>query len=267
MIFLKYLCNPRGDNQRHPVVGPTLVMLLGLTILSGAWLAWTVNSAYAAEEMDLLSNTRQLTFEGRRAGEGYFSADGTRMIFQSERDAINPFYQIYLMDLETGDVDLVSTGYGKTTCAWIHPVADKVLYASTHDDPDARQKMQAELDFRASGKQRRYSWDYDEHYEIYEQDLITGERRNLTHALGYDAEGAYSPDGSRIVFASNRRAYSDQMSAEVQAIFEHDKSFMMDLYLMNADGSGVRRLTDAPGYDGGPFFSFDGKRSLGAGSP
>ena len=35
---------------------------------------------------------------------------------------------------------------------------------------------------------------------------------------------------------------------------------MNDIYLMDADGSNVRRLTDVPGYDGGPFFSPDGKR-------
>ena len=50
-----------------------------------------------------VSGTRQLTFSGKRAGEGYFSADGKRMIFQSEREAGNPFYQIYLLDFETGD--------------------------------------------------------------------------------------------------------------------------------------------------------------------
>ena len=55
-------------------------------------------------ESRFLSNTRQLTFEGKRAGESYFSADGTRMVFQSERMDDNPFYQIYLMDLEMGDV-------------------------------------------------------------------------------------------------------------------------------------------------------------------
>ena len=58
-------------------------------------------------EKSFLSNVRQLTFEGRRAGEGYFSADGKRMVFQSERDAENPFYQIYLSDLETGDIEKV----------------------------------------------------------------------------------------------------------------------------------------------------------------
>jgi Tol biopolymer transport system component len=211
-------------------------------------------------ESTLLSQARQLTFEGRRAGEGYFSADGSRMIFQSERDPANPFYQIHLMDLETGDVERVSPGYGKTTCAWIHPSNQRVLYASTHEDTSAREKMQAELDFRASGQQRRYSWDYDEHFDIFAQDLASGERRNLTATLGYDAEGAYSPDGTQIVFASNRHAYSEPLSTVEAALFEHDKSFMMELYLMNADGSGLRRLTHSPGYDGGPFFSADGSQ-------
>lgn len=217
-------------------------------------------AAETAVEGDFLSATRQLTFEGRRAGEGYFSADGSRMIFQSERDAVNPYYQIHLMDLETGDVERLSPGHGKTTCAWIHPSDNKVLYASTHDDPQARAKMQAELDFRASGKQRRYAWDYDEQYEIYSHDLDSGKRINLTNSLGYDAEGAYSPNGQQIVFASNRRAYYDVLTAEEKAIFEHDKSFMMDIYIMNADGTNVRRLTDSPGYDGGPFFSADGRK-------
>lgn len=230
-------------------------------LLAVAWLPSRVPADGAPPELaGLLSNTRQLTFAGRRAGEGYFSTDGRRMIFQSERDAANPFYQIHLLDLETGDIERLSPGHGKTTCAWVHPAGDRVLYASTHEDPDARAKMQAEIDFRASGQQRRYSWDYDETFEIYDQDLASGVRHNLSNAPGYDAEGAYSPDGSQIVFASNRRAYVGEMSAAEEAVFEHDKSYMMDLYLMDADGANVRRLTEAPGYDGGPFFSADGSR-------
>jgi Tol biopolymer transport system component len=58
---------------------------------------------------------------------------------------------------------------------------------------------------------------------------------------GYDAEGAVAPDGRRIVFTSLR---------------EGD----LDLYLCDAAGGQVRRLTDRPGYDGGPFFSWDGRQ-------
>ena len=106
----------------------------------------------AAEESRFLSNIRQLTYDGKRAGEGYFSEDGTALIFQSEREPDNPFYQIYLLDLLTGDTHRVSTGIGKTTCAFFRPGTDEVLYASTHHDVFAKAKQEEELQFRASGK-------------------------------------------------------------------------------------------------------------------
>ena len=217
-------------------------------------------SVPAAAATPLITDARQLTFEGRRAGEGYFSADGKRMIFQSERAKGNPFYQIYVLDLVTGDVDMLSTGVGKTTCGWIHPSGERALFASTQFDPDAETKMQAELEFRASGETRRYSWDYDPTYDIVTTDLDEGGYTRLTDARGYDAEGAYSPDGERIVFASNRVAYAADLSAEEEERLERDPAFFMDLYVMDADGSNVRRLTDAPGYDGGPFWSADGEQ-------
>ncbi len=207
-----------------------------------------------------ISNARQLTFEGARAGEGYFSADGRRMIFQSERIATNPFYQMYVMDLETGDIDQLSPGVGKTTCGWLHPNGSLAMYASTQFDPDAEAKMKAELEFRKSGKQRRYSWDYDANYEIVQTDLQTGTYKRLTNALGYDAEGAYSPDGKRIVFASNRHAYAADLPKEEQERLQRDPAYFMELYVMDADGSNVRRMTNSDGYDGGPFWSADGNK-------
>ena len=216
--------------------------------------------AAAAKERELLSGARQLTFEGRRAGEGYFSADGSKLVFQSEREPGNPFFQIYLMDRESGDVRRISPGHGKTTCAWIHPTDEKVLFASTHDDSQARDKQQAEIDLRASGKSRRYSWDYDQNYDVYEFDLASEQYRKLTDATGYDAEGSWSPDGSLVAFTSNRRAYEGALSEEEQKLFDVDPAVINDIYIMQADGSNVRRLTSALGYDGGPFFSPDGAR-------
>src|SRR2546422_8023811 len=106
----------------------------------------------APGEARFLSNIRQLTYEGRRSGEGYFSPDGKALIFQSEREAGNPFYQIYILDLESGESHRVSPGVGKTTCAFFRPRSDEVLFASTHLDPEANAKQKAELEFRASGK-------------------------------------------------------------------------------------------------------------------
>ena len=213
-------------------------------------------------EVQFLTEIRQLIFEGKRSGEGYFSADGRSLIFQSECQPDNPFYQIYLLDFETGDTHRVSPGIGKTTCGFFRPGADEVLFASTHHDPEARAKMKAELDFRASGQQRRYAWDYDDEMEVWSAHRDGSHLKRLTNSKGYDAEASYSPDGKLIVFSSNRHAYSEKLSKQDQTRLALDKSFFCELYLMNADGSNLRRLTRTPGYDGGPFFSPDGQRIL-----
>ncbi|MCB1042699.1 MAG: M28 family peptidase [Acidobacteria bacterium] len=211
-------------------------------------------------EARFLDQVRQLTFEGKRAGEGYFGRDGSLLVFQSEREAGNPFYQIYLTDLETGDVQRISTGVGKTTCAWIHPQDDRVLFASTHADPNAKLKMAEEIALRESGKQRRYAWDYDETFDLWSADFKGDKLIQITDALGYDAEASWSPDGSKIVFASNRIAYQKPMSPSDQAKFELDKAFMIDLFLMDVATGAITQLTDMPGYDGGPFFNTDGSK-------
>jgi len=177
-----------------------------------------------------LRNLRQLTAGGQNA-EAYFDWTGDRLIFQSTRP---PFGcdQIFTMRVDGSDVRLVSTGQGRTTCAFFFPDGRRVIYASTHlagascpPPPD-----------RSAG----YVWPIYPGYDIFAADQDGGNLTRLTDREGYDAEGAVSPDGRRIVFTSLR---------------EGD----LDLYLMDADGRNVRRLTDGVGYDGGAFFSWDGR--------
>ncbi len=209
----------------------------------------------------LLSGTRRLVLDSMRSGEGYFSADGEQFIYQSEEEGSgNPFYQIYVMDLASGTSSRVSPGVGLTTCSWIHPSRNLLMFASTHEDPNALAKQEEEFAIRESGIERAYGWDYDRYYDIYQADSDGGNLINLTNADGYDAEGSYSADGSKILFASNREAYGRQLSQAEQKLFEDDSSYFMDLYIMNADGSDVQQLTHSPGYDGGPFFSPDNNK-------
>jgi Tol biopolymer transport system component len=234
------------------------ILVLGLlcTRMSGA-----AEPTNALGEAQFLADIRQLIFEGRRSGEGYFSADGASLIFQSERDPGNPFYQIYILDFASGDVHRVSTGPGKTTCAFFRPGRDEVIFASTHLDPEAVGKQKAELEFRASGRQRRYSWDYDQHMDIFSARRDGSHLRRLTAVKGYDAEGSYSPDGRKVVFCSIRNAYpTNKLSEADRKRFESDPAHFGEIYIMNADGSDQKQLTFTPGYDGGPFFSPDGKR-------
>jgi len=235
--------------------------LLNLWLLLSAGCA--LAAAEPAGEARFLTNPRQLILEGRRSGEGYFSADGRSLVFQSEREPDNPFYQIYLLDLESGDVSRVSPGVGKTTCSFLRPGSDDVLFASSHLDVDAKAKQQSELDFRASGQQRRYSWDYDDTMDLFVARRDGSGLKRLTDTPGYDAEGSYSPDGKLIAFCSLRDAYpKDRLSAEDRKRLETDPAYFGEIYLINADGTNPRRLTTTPGYDGGPFFSPDGQRII-----
>ena len=188
-----------------------------------------------AKEKRYLANVKQLTFDGVKSGEAYFSPDGKKIVFQSVR-AGSPHYQIYMMNVDGSNQRMVSTGKGKTTCAYFNPANPKeFIFASTHLDSTTWGPVKK--------KGRGYSWDFDKSMDIFLARSSDGKIiKRLTTVKGYDAEGSYSPDGKHIVYTST----------------SEDKTG--DLYIMNADGSNRRRLTKVAGYDGGPFFSPDGKR-------
>jgi Tol biopolymer transport system component len=190
-------------------------------------------------ESPCLANIRQVTFASMgfiNAGEAYFSPDARTIIFQATPKGKTE-YQIYTLELKEGaEPRMVSTGRGACTCSYFHPTKSKIIFASSHLDPQADQPKPDE-----GG--HGYAWDFNEHMDIFEADPDGSNLRRLTSAPGYDAEGTYSNDGSKIVFTSQR---------------DGD----LEIYVMNADGTDQRRITHGKGYDGGPFFSPDGKTIL-----
>jgi Tol biopolymer transport system component len=222
-----------------------------LPLLAALALAAEPAADWDKDEGRHLANVRQVTRDFVRAGEGYFSPDGQTIIFQAEeKDTGNPFYQIFTMNLTTGKVSRVSPGVGKTTCSFFRPDGKKIIFASSHLDPDAKKHYEEEYrqrdEDKKAGRRRRYQWDFDPYMSIFEADPDGGHLKRLTDAKGYNAEGSYSPDGKQIVFCSNRSGEEN-----------------LELYVMDADGGNVRQLTHAPKcYNGGPFFSPDGKKVI-----
>ncbi|MEP6914817.1 MAG: hypothetical protein ABJC89_04195 [Acidobacteriota bacterium] len=197
----------------------------------------TLASVPGAARERHLTNLRQLTSGGENA-EAYFSADGTRLIFQSTR----PGYgcdQIYTVKVDGTDLRRVSTGTGRTSCGYFYPGGKEILFASTHE-------ASAECPPKPS-YENGYVWPIYPGYDIYKANADGSKLTPLTRTPGYDAEATIAADGL-IVFTSVR---------------DGD----MEVYSMKGDGSQVTRLTDRPGPDGGPFFSWDGQQVAFRGRP
>lgn len=201
----------------------------------------------SAIERRFLGEPVRITDGMTKAGEGYFSADARRICYQAVPPG-HPFYRIYIQDFDAtaprpAPPRQVSPGPGRTTCSWFSPAGARLLFASSHLDPaveatEASARAQAEEDAR-TGRRRRYQWDFDPSMDIFTARPDGSDLVRLTTEQGYDAECSFSPDGSQVLFVSDRDGDPD-------------------IYVMAADGSNVRQLTDQPGYDGGPFFSPDG---------
>ena len=180
-----------------------------------------------------LSNMRQLTSGGENA-EAYWAFDGSQLIYQARKPGAE-CDQIYVLDPESGDTRMVSTGEGRTTCSYFYPSGNEILYSSTHHHNAA---CPPNPDFSMG-----YVWPVYETYDVFASNLDGSGLRQLTTEEGYDAEATFSPAGDRIVFTSAR---------------DGD----LELYSMAPDGSDVIRLTDRPGYDGGAFYSPDGSKII-----
>jgi TolB protein len=178
-----------------------------------------------------LANLQQLTHGGQNA-EAYWSPDGKRLIFQSTRDKLE-CDQIFIMNADGYNQHMVSTGKGRTTCAYFLKDNKHIVYASTHEAAPACPP--------SPDRSKGYVWAVYPGYDIY---LATdsGEIvKKLTDAPGYDAEAT-------INWKTNRVIYTSLASGD------------LDLWTMRPDGSEKKQITHTLGYDGGPVFSRDGKR-------
>jgi TolB protein len=178
-----------------------------------------------------LSNLRMLTHDGENA-EAYFSPDEKRLIFQSSHGQYK-CDQIFSMPLDGSNETLLSTGHGKTTCSYYFPDNTTYIYASTHGNDT--------LCPPAPDYSQGYVWPIYSSFELYVQSPGSPEPEVLSPAPGYDAEATISPKGDKIVFTSQR-------------------SGDLEIFTMNLDGSDLKQLTNELGYDGGPFFSWDGSK-------
>jgi TolB protein len=185
-------------------------------------------------------NIQQLTFGGDNA-EAYWSYDGKSIVFQ--RTAVKEGVacdQIFIGKIprqgEKFSYKMVSTGKGRTTCAFFTKDDRHIIYASTHEGADI---CPPPVDRAKYGN--RYIWPVYDSYDIYMAGLDGKIIKKLTSTKGYDAEATLSPNGEKMLFTSTRNGD-------------------LDLYVMDLKTGKTDQITNTLGYDGGAWFSRDGKK-------
>jgi len=243
-----------------------------------------------------LGSLTQLTFGGQNA-EAYWSTDDEWIMFQATpREASCD--QQFTMRPDGSKLSMVSTGVGRTTCGYFLPGNEKIVYASTHlggdecpPDPDRSQGYvwalyedydvfiaaadgsnlerltdtpgyDAEATLSRDGEWIVFTSARDGDLEIYKMRTDGSELTRLTNEPGYDGGAFFSYDGTLIVYRASRPEgdkLADYQRLLAQGLIRPSR---LDIFVMDADGSNKRQLTDNGRANFGPYFFPDGERII-----
>ena len=244
----------------------------------------------------------QLTFGGQNA-EGYWSKDGKQICYQTMQPTW-PDEQIIVMNSDGSGKRLVSTGKGRCTCSYFSPDGKWIYYSSTHatqpgaqppvdmskgyvwmvnphfalyrsavpgtgqlgGDPNPQLVIKednfyvAETTIDPNGKYMVWTTDVEGDLEIYRTDLDGKNRKRLTNAVGYDGGPFVSWDGKKIVYRRDSGTDAKFIEDYQTLLKEHlVRPSKLEIWIMNADGSGKKQITNLGAASFAPFLSPDGK--------
>lgn len=271
-----------------------LVAIIIITLMSTSF---AQQKPLAVDGERRLKNIKQLTFGGENA-EAYFSSDNKQLIFQSKRDG-RACDQIYRMNIDGSKVKMVSNGEGRTTCSYFFKGNKRIIYASTHGgkkecppNPDMSQGYvwavfpdfdlytakadgtdirkltntpgyDAEATVSPDGKKIIFTSERDGDLDLYSMDIDGTNIKRLTDAVGYDGGAFYSPDSKSIVYRRSTPTTPAEVARYKSLLAQHlIVPTTFEIWVMNADGSNKRQITNLAGGSFAPYFTPDGKRII-----
>ena len=204
-------------------------------------------------------------------------------------------------DMKSGPPQLISTGKGRTTCSYFMPGDKQILFASTHLQHDTcppvperrsdgkyvwaiypefdifvsdlngkiikqltdRPGYDAEGTVSPDGKKIVFTSTRSGDLELYTMDINGENVKQITTELGYDGGAFFSPDSKKLIFRASRPK-GDSAVAEYKSLLAENlvQPTNMELYVCNADGSDLKKITDIPNASWAPFFHPSGKKII-----
>ncbi len=272
-------------------------LLLIIFIFTNLVFSQNSDDPYRMDGEKHLKNIKMLTDKGENA-EAYLSFDEQKLIFQSNRGEL-PCDQIFIMGTDGSNITRVSNGEGKTTCSYFLPGDTAIIYASTFGadkdcppppdmskgyvwklyqtfdiyraEPDGSnlKKMtdtpgyDAEATVSPVGDKIVFTSTRTGDPEIYTMNLDGSNQTQLTHEKGYDGGPFFSLDGTKIVFRASRpkteKEFEDYNDLVQNGLV---RPTALELYVMDADGSNIKQVTNFGSASFAPFFFPDAKRII-----
>jgi TolB protein len=200
----------------------------GATILFSSYLTPENNELFLIDVDG--TGLRRLTDNPGRDGHAGFSPDGSRIIFNSVRNG-SEVYDLYEMDVDGSNVTRLTNFEQWDTYPSVSPDGSRIVWRRI-------------LPTGGSSSSGHNS-------EVFVMNRDGSGVTNLTNHPDFDGYPSWSPDGSKIAFASNRNRKDD---------FRGN----FHIYVMNADGTDVVQVLDNAGQveDARPRWSPDGTRIL-----
>lgn len=151
------------------------------------------------------------------------------------------------------DCEPVSSPDGSKIAFWSNRDGGKEIYVMDADGSNVKRLTNNLADdvnpsWSPDGFRILFESERDGNREVYVMDIDGGNQIRLTRDNAFDGTATWSPDGNLITFASNRDTGLPY------------NPYNLDIYVMNSDGSNVRRIVDDPEYDVGPQWSPDGRQ-------
>jgi Tol biopolymer transport system component len=196
---------------------------------------WPVHPGYDVFRADVDgANLVRLTETPGYDAEATFSRDGSRIVFTSVRDGD---LDLYTMDADGANVRRLTDEVGYDGGAFFSYDGSKIVWRAHHPtDPDEIADYRALLADDLVRPSRM---------EIWVMNADGTDKRQLTSNGAANFAPYFTPDGGRIVFASN-------------VADPEGRNF--DLYMVDVDGSSPTQITFHADFDAFPMFSSDGSK-------
>jgi Tol biopolymer transport system component len=186
------------------------------------------------------SDLRKITDNPKYDAEPVISSDGKKIVFGSQRDGD---FDVYVMNSDGSNVKRLTEQYGYDGGPWFSPDGKKIVWRAWYPETEEeRTKWKDCMD-------RDYIMALP--LDLWIMDADGSNKKRILRNKATNWAPSWHPDGKRIVFSSNMDDWHEDIKK-----YGHN----FELYMINTDGTGLKRLTYNSVFDSFPMFSPDGKK-------